>query len=348
MPVANQAQAGPSRASPGASKLLSHHAIMILVAPFTRRGYRVDLAASDRAQGMLTFRAVEVPAVPGGHPALKSVLRLERPHRLKVRVIRRLEAADGQTATVTAEGDDPEALLDALERIEPARQFHVVEGSSLEANPPMITRSYGTEVWHTQPSRPGLWRARTAWPRLTKAEARLGPLHCAATDQEGRALEIRLTARKGTSLQLPTDFLAVLGWSWRPLRRMDRSTWVGSVRPWGWPSERTARLERQLDETVTHIVETLPASPALFHRRHRAARWRAAFQRALPLLFIIGMTLGITAAVYLLPKSHAVQMLLLYTSIAAIAGLKMMDKAWRVEIPKPPRPLSQTRWAPDA
>ena len=337
---------------------MSHHAIMGLVEPFSRRGHRVDLPASDRAQGVLVFRPVEIPAAPDGHPALTSVLRLERPHRLKVRIIRTLKAADGRRATVIAEGDDPDRLLDAIEAVPPARSFHVVEADGgspgAAAAGRLVTRCYRIEAWRTPPSRRGLLPSgalpralrpdRCPEPRLTAAELHVGSLRLSATDTPGRALEVRLTTIDGEPLALPSDFLAVLGWSWRPLRRVDRSTWVGSVRPFGRASERTARLEAALDRAAAHLVETLAAPPDAFHRRHHGARWRAAFQRSLPLLFVVGMTVGIASAVHWLPKTPVVHMLMLHTSILAIAALKMMDKAWRVEIPPPPRPSARPRW----
>jgi hypothetical protein len=286
---------------------------------------------------MVAFRGIDLPAA-SGRPGLRCVLRLERVHRAKVRVVRTLEAADGLTATMTAEGDEPAPLLEAIERVPPARQFHVIEGQ-------LLTRSYRTEVWRTEPPGRRLWPERTAWPRLVGAEARLGPVRFTARDTGGRALEVELAAREaGASLDLPRDLLAVLGWGWRPLRRVDRARWIGSVRPRRGSSKRTARLEAHLDAAVAHVARTLSAAPASFHARHRGARWRAAFQRLLPLLFVLGVALGIAAAVRFLPKRPEIQTLLLYASIAAIAALKMMDKAYKVEIPPPPRPLRQLRW----
>ncbi|MGF1466368.1 MAG: hypothetical protein ACFCGT_09550 [Sandaracinaceae bacterium] len=329
----------PARPAAGSRPLLSHHAIMALVGPFTRRGYRVDLAASDRERGMVAFRAVDLPR-PSGRPALQSLLRLERLHRLKFRVTRTLRAADGQLATMSAEGPDPEVLLEVVEEVDPDRQFHVT-GAGL------VTRSYRTDLSRRDPREPRRRPGRAVAPRLTQAEASLGPVHLSATETTGRALEVRLIARGGAALDLPRDFLAVLGWGWRPLRRVNRGTWVGSVRPTGWASPRTARLEAQLDRAAAHIVETIAAPPLLFHRRHWAARWRAAFQRLMPLLFLVGMTTGIASAVALLPRTQAVHMVVFHAAMLAIVVLALTDRAYRVEVPPPPRPLTQPRWTSD-
>ena len=49
---------------------LSHHDVLTLVAPFSRRGRPIDLAASDRGARKLLFRPVEHPAADG-RPALR-------------------------------------------------------------------------------------------------------------------------------------------------------------------------------------------------------------------------------------------------------------------------------------
>ena len=319
------------------SGLLSHHAILALVGPFSRRGYTVDLTSSDRGRGMVVFRPVDLPAEPGRRPALRCVLRLERLHRTKFRVIRTLKADDGRIATMTAEGSDAAVLLEVVEQVDPARQFHVTDAG-------LITRSYRAEVKGGDASHRGLLQTKTVSPQLTKAEARLGPLRLSATDREGRAFEIRLIAKKGYAVEVPRDFLAVIGWGWRPLRRRDEVTWLGSVRLPRREPERTTRLETQLDVAAAHIVETLAASPALFHRRHLGARWRAAFQRLLPLLFVCGVIGGAILVVTYLPRTPVFHMLLHWSAILTIVALALMDKAYRLEIPAPPSPLEQPQW----
>ena len=309
---------------------------MTLIAPFSRRGYRLDVSASDRTNGVLVFRSIELSAGPEGRPALKSVLRLERPHRAKFRLIRTLTALDGQLATMTAEGDEPEALLDAVERVEPDRHFHRTDAG-------LIARSYRAQVWVADASSRGsAWRA--AAPLLTKAEARVGPLTMRAIDGDGWGCDIRLTARDDVSIELPTDFLAVLGWGWRPIRPAESKTWQGRVSVARRGRKRTAALEAHLNAAVAHIAATLGASPTRYHERHRAARWRAAFQRSIPLLFICGTVAGFVVAVTYLPRFPLLHPLLNHLGILAVAVFVMMDKSYRVEIPPPPKPLDPMAW----
>ncbi len=356
MPVSNYAKSRRQGTSAANGVPLSHHAIMSLVGPFSRRGYSLDLAASDRAHGVLVFRPVDLPAEPR-LPALRSVLRLERPHRAKFRVIRTLEANDGQVATMTAEGDDPEALLEVVEQVDTERQFHVVGSepntSRIPENPsdgrpkgpqPLITRSYKAELWVADTPRRGRRLSDTPLPRLTNANARLGPLELVATDGDGWGCEVTLTANDGASIELPTDFLAVLGWGWRPLRPAASTTWQGRVSIALRGRRRTAALEAQLDRAVEHVVETLAVPPSSFHPRHRGARWRAAFQRLVPLLFIGGCVVALVLAVMYLPKIPGLHIALNNLTIVAVAAFVMMDKAYRVEIPPCPGPLKQTKW----
>ena len=327
----------PPRASAPAGRLLSHHAIMKLIGPFSRRGYSVDLAASDRANGVLVFRPVEIPGTEGGRPALRSTLRLERPHRAKIRVSRTLVAVDGQQATMTAEGDDADVLLEVVEQVDPDRQFHVTDAG-------LLTRSYRAQVWMADAPDQGRWRGDTRLARLSAAEARLGPLRLQAKEEDGYACEVRLVGQQGTALDLPTDFLAVLGWGWRPLAQLERRTWLTRISLATRGRGRTAALETQLDRATKHIFETLTASPQQYHQRHRRARWRAAFQRLIPLLYIIGVAGGLALAVMYLPRVPGLHILLNNISLVAIVVFFMRDKAYRVEIPPPPRPLSQTKW----
>jgi hypothetical protein len=336
MTVASATTHGRPHASAASGVPLSNHAIMALVEPFSRRGYSVDLPASDRAHGVVVFRPVELPGTPDGRPCLQSTLRLERPHRAKFRLVRTLEASDGQLATMTAEGDDPELLLAVVEQVDPDRQFHVLDAT-------LITRSYEAQAWvadvRSRGSRHG------APPRLTHAEARLGPLRMEAADGDGWACEVRLIAHEGGSVELPMDFLAVLGWGWRPLRPHAPNTWLSRVSVAKRGPKRTAAVEARLDRAVRHVVETISSSPLLFHPRHRSARWRAAFQRTLPLLYVAGLGLGLLLAVLYLPKTRVYHMLLSKLSIVAVAAFVMRDRTYRVEIPGRPRPLDPAQWS---
>ncbi|MEO0325304.1 MAG: hypothetical protein AAF447_20270, partial [Myxococcota bacterium] len=309
--------ATPSRtAGPGT---LSHHALLELVAPFSQRGYRVDLPACDRKRGTVVFRTRERPA-PEGLPALRSQLRLERPHRLKFKLIRTLEG-DGRSATMTAVGDVPEALLDAVEAMPLARQFHLTAQG-------LVTRSYYAEAWRKGGSGPSRWPRRPCWPRLVGADARLGPVGLAASDTEGREVNVELHAER--ALELTADFLSVLGWGWRPLRPAHTGRWKGSLRPSGPAAKRSERLEAELDRAVAHLAATLSTPPSDFHRTHRGARWRAAAQRLLPLLTLLVTFVAFVTAVLFVPKTPAMHMVMQLASFLAIGVVYLSMRHYRL------------------
>ena len=73
---------------------MSHHEILGLVEPYTRRGRHVDLAASDRLERRLAFQPVEHAGQVGETSALRENLVLENPwpgmHRLTRLLVARL------------------------------------------------------------------------------------------------------------------------------------------------------------------------------------------------------------------------------------------------------------------
>lgn len=332
-----QSQARDAKPRGGAPPF-SHHGILELAAPFIEQGYKVDLAASDRAERQLAFHPVEHAAVSGRHPALSCALRLEQPHRAKFRLIRTLQTRDGLTAQVTAEGDDPARLLPAVEAIAPARQFHEIAGTRLAL-------SYSLAWWTPQAEvrPPSADSLRT--PRLVRAETQVDGVQLLVQDEGNRrTLSVRIAATDNRRLALTTDFLAVLGWRWSPLRPNATGAWDGSLKVPGREPRRTERLEGQLDVAAAHFARTIASPPADFNGQHRPARWRAALQRLLPLLFVGGSILAFVVLIVILPKTPVYQVLLLDLSIVVIVVTALMDKAYRFEIPPVPRTLSQADW----
>ena len=96
---------------------LTHHEILSRVGPFTQRGRRVDLAASDRLQRRLHFVAVDRPAVEGVLPALRETLSLDLSLSGRALLVRELRSSDGLCATLQTEGDDLAALLARIESV---------------------------------------------------------------------------------------------------------------------------------------------------------------------------------------------------------------------------------------
>ena len=102
---------------------LTHHQILGLVAPFTRAGLQVDLAASQRLERRLAFRPVQHAAVDGVHPALTETLWLDAADDSRHKLSRVLTGPDGLDATLDAEGADAGALLTRLAAVPLQRQW---------------------------------------------------------------------------------------------------------------------------------------------------------------------------------------------------------------------------------
>jgi len=318
---------------------LSHHEVMKLVAPFSRRGYAVDMEASDRNQRRLEFQPIEVEALPGTHPALRSVLLLEVPLRGAARLTRRLEAQDGPTATLVAEDRDPAALIDAVEQIKAHRQFRTIDGV-------LLARSYRIGLPAGDAARRAIGKTDLRVPRLAGAEAGFGPVTLLIAEDGTRLLDVTLAVDEGHRLDIPQDFLGVLGWPWRPLRLDAKGIWRGRLKPAAREPRRTEHLEQLIDQAVVHLKQTLAHTPAEFHQRHSQARWRVTFHRLLPLLSTITLTIAFVVIALALPKLTFIHILLQYVPIIALVVLAMMDKSLRIEIPPRPEPLQQSQWCP--
>lgn len=107
---------------------LTHHEIIALVEPFTRRGRHVDLARSDRIGRRIAFRSVEVAAAWPGIGAVVENLYLESPPTGSFRLTRDLVAACGMEGRLVAEGADPSELLSLVEACAPERHFFAGTG----------------------------------------------------------------------------------------------------------------------------------------------------------------------------------------------------------------------------
>ena len=71
MPTAVESWAPPLNHGSMAAPPLTHHDILELAAPFSRRERHVDLAASDRMQRTLLFKPLEHPGDGGRQPRLQ-------------------------------------------------------------------------------------------------------------------------------------------------------------------------------------------------------------------------------------------------------------------------------------
>ena len=315
----------------------THHEILSLVAPFTRRGRHPDLAASDRAERRLRFKPVlhaDLPA-PGGQ--LQEVLTLENSAPEHFRLVRGLTDPSGLESTLQIEGTDAGLLLEQIEQVPLARQFDVADGVA-------IARSYELQPRAGDGEQPARWRTV-----LQRAEAHLHGVILTANAKTGRKMpaELELRAADGRRLRAPQDLLAVLGWEWRPMRQIGRN-WRGSVRIAAEEPERTAELEHKLRRAVSHLARTLAGAPQEFHGRWQGARWRVTFQRALPMLIGLGL-LGSAPLIQLLSLEPAslMRMFIFHAPSLLLIGIFARRELPVIEIPPFPRPLIGSGWFAD-
>jgi len=312
---------------------LSHHEILPLAEPFARRGRQVDLAASDRAERRLVFKPVEVSAASAGDAALQDTLSLDCRDTRRYVLTRTLSASGGLQATLQATGPSPAALLAQVEAIEPARQFRRGEGYA-------IARSY------VLPTAGELPAQGPPVPTLNRGVVQIDGLQLVLNllDVRGAAGDLTLSTPPGEALALPEDLLAVLGWSWARLVPHPNG-WTSRVRLRGRGLQRTAAAEAALDKAAMHLARVLAEPPALFHQRHRWARWGVVLRRGIPSLTAIALI--VTSL--LLPRLtgselSGVWMALHYVPIAVLALSFTLQELARFEIPPLPRRSTAPRW----
>ena len=315
---------------------LTHHEILGLIGPFTRRGRHVDLAASNRLERRLLFKPIVHPELPheGEASALagaSEILQLENPNQT-FRLTRAVTLAGGATAKLTAEGESPGKLLDRIEAVPLQRQFAFVGDIP-------VARDYRVAPASDAADAPMLLT-------LLSAQARLDGLTLDLKADTGRGYpaEIELTAQPGHALALPDDVLAALGWDWRVLRP-SRSGWSGALRAPKREPERSRRVEAAMETAVAHLARTLAEPPRQFHDRLARARWGVVFRRLIPVLAAAGLLLFGLALTYLhLPPDSIVTMIIFHSPPLLLFGMFAMRELPRFELPPLPRPSSASSW----
>lgn len=312
---------------------LTHHQILALVAPFSRSGRQVDLAASDRLARCLHFRPVQL-AADTHTPALTETLQLECHASGSHRLTRTLAPADGPAAMLQAVGPDPGALLAQIDAVPPARQFDAGPGWC-------IARSHDL-----QPT------ADAGAPvlRFSRGEARLDGLllRLSVMDVKNVAGDLVLQPTPGAQLALPDDVLAVIGWNWArlvPDLNGAAPGWTSKLRLRGHGARRSARAEQALTQAAVHLAAVLAQPPTQYHRRWFAARWGVVLRRSIPSL----TALGLIAGAVLLPRftdegMQGMWMVLHYVPIALLALSFTLQELARFELPPLPRRLRHAQW----
>lgn len=308
---------------------LTHHQILDLVAPFSRAGLQVDLAASQRLERRLAFRPLQHAAVEGLHPALTETLWLDAGDATRFTLRRVLAAPDGLDATLEAEGSDVAALLARLQAVPLQRQWRLGTGWVMALSH-RVAGAPGTAGDGLQPTRVAVqfngFRLRWTPP----------PVH-------SRLGELRL-APAGDQARLPEDLLAVLGYPWTRLVAMD-GAWIGHLRQRGTGLAAFAQAEQRLVRTAEHLAATFAAPPAQFHQHHRGARWRVTGRRSIPALLSLGLVGAATAVPQLaLSPDSVLRMLILNAPPLLLIGFFCLREVPRIEIPPLPRTLRQPAW----
>jgi len=313
-------------------KPLSHHEILGWIEPFARRGRQADLAASDRAARRLAFRPVEHPATAPDAPALHEQLELESREEGEFRLVRRVTLPGGLVATLGAEGADAEALLAAIEAIPAARQVATGPGFTIALDHELETGAAES----------------AARLRFTRAVARLDGFELTLAlpmTQKGVPAALELRALPARPVEIPPDLLAVLGWSWTRLTAFS-DHWRGELRLRGRGLERSRAAEARLREAALHLAATFAESPARFHERHRAARWRVTLRRAVPLLVCLALMAGAAAVPKLrLEQDAELRMLLFNAPPLLLIVMFCLPEMPRIEFPPLPRRLNAPSWS---
>jgi hypothetical protein len=311
---------------------LTHHEIITIVEPFTRRGRHVDLAASNRLERCIAFKPLENAA----NTDFKETLKLENPHQGTFRLTRSLQAPNGMQAALTAEGPDAGELLKHIESVAPQRQFTTGNGFT-------TALSFRFEAWTRKSA------GQPPTMILTDAQSQIGPytLSMRVPRVSGVSADIELALPAGVSAakgMLPEDLLAVIGWDWAALR-VHKDIWTSKLRLRGGEPKRSASAEAKLDKTLRHLVHTLSQPPAAFHARHTRARWGVVFRRGIPLLTVIGMFVGVAMLPRIeLDQLSPMRMLMFNLPTLLLALAFSMQELPRFEIPPLPRRLKTAAW----
>jgi hypothetical protein len=319
---------------------LTHHEIVELVAPFTRRGRHVDLAASDRSLRRLVFRAVERPWVVAAS-SLRESLELANPDPEHYRLTRVLQCANGLTARLETAGSDPEELLGDIEQIPPERQFQ---------HTPEITTAFSHRIaprWPTDgtESRAGLPPGERLI--LAGAAAHAGDLHLQLDEPTrlGVRAAVHVQSQSSETLDLPEDLLAVLGSEWAPLKREHEGQWRGSLRLRSREPARSRRAEICWASGLRHLAATLAEPPRRFHERFAAARWVVVLRRALPLIGCVALIAGAASVPRLhLAETSGLRMLIFNAPPILMMLFFCLRELPHIEIPPVPSASRAGRW----
>lgn len=308
----------------------THHEILSLVEPFTRRGRHVDLAGSNRLDRRLLFKPIDHPASGPDDPGLREVLHLDNPYGKTYQLTRVLTQPGGLEARLEAEGTNPAELLAEVEAIPLQHQFAAGPGFRL-ARSYQLPEGRGEPLVRLVMTR-GVIRADSVTLTLKPSEVK------------GFSADVELATPADDPIVVPEDLLAVLGWDWSPIRR-DKEAWRGKLRLRGAQPGCSRRAEAKLALVAAHLAQTLAEPPARFHERHLGARWGVALRRAIPLLTAVGLLVGSAMlAQFDLDYDPVVRMMIMNSPPLLLAFAFSLQELPRFEIPPLPRASRAAAW----
>ena len=322
---------------------LSHHEILGLVEPFTRRGRHVDLSASDRAARKLVFKPVDHAAAGVTCPGLRETLQLEGAGAGRWRLKRLLTLPCGLQSALEAEGPTPAELLARVAAIPQQRQvlagagFVVAKQLRLESRVPLTPEALADAA--ALAAAPVLMHQATAQVDGLRLQMKVSPV-------KGISGEIDIESTDDAAPDLPDDLLAVLGWSWARLIRRQQG-WTTRLRLRGEGFKRCRDAETKLELAVHHLAKTLAEPPARFHDQRVGARWAVVVRRTLPLLGSAGMIAAAFGFAKLEPdlaQDSVLRMLIFHAPPILLVILFSLNELPRVEIPPLPRRPRGDSW----
>lgn len=305
---------------------LTHHDILGLIAPFTRSGRQLDLAASDRIQRCLVFKPETCRNLPESAPVLTDRLELDSLTGASFVLRRIVTHPTGLTATLLAQGADVASLLAAVQTVDPLPLFGSGEG------------------WQMACSHRLLLPATTLQLTSGVAQVQGLTLRLKMPGVKGYPAELEITA--SAAIELPDDLLQVLGRDWARLTHHPKN-WRSTLQLRGRESERSRLATSQLETAARHLAYTLAQPPALFHQQQAGARWSVAARRAVPLLTLLALVLGSLAVPYLGISQDSVYWMLIFNAppLLLLWGFSLREMP-SFELPRLPRRLRAASWWP--
>jgi hypothetical protein len=301
-----------------------------LIAPFSTRGYRVDLAATDRAARRLVLRAL---TAEGGQPeeGARECLYLEVPETGARRLFRRVEQPGGLVAELCIEdATDLDAALETVLGADAPGLFRALDdGHSLAMTYCSTTPQSAWRLVRATSQVAG----RTVWIDATRG------------DPEKGRVEYAIGPASGGERPLPVDLVAVLGRGWGSMAWRE-SAWRGRLQVSRRLSRRRTQLEQAGVTLVGHLLAVFAAAPDAFHPRYRLARWAVVWRRLFPTLvfallvavLVAPMLLvsGFEAPGWFIALSHP--FMLLGVVLAIYFDVRLFD------VPPLPRALALESW----